>query len=280
MGAYQVIKEWKMFGGTQYVLRHASQATGTDMDVAVFVPRHDMDDRLPVLTFLSGLTCNWENFTTKAGAQRYAAEHNIILVMPDTSPRGDAVPNDDAYDLGQGAGFYVDATNGKWAANFKMWSYVNEDLPALLETLPYTDMARRGIAGHSMGGHGALVTAFRNPAVYRSVSAIAPICSPVNCPWGEKALGAYLGDDEAAWAAYDATLLAAKTAWKNPVLVDQGMKDEYLHSQLKPDLLEAACKAAGIPLILRMQEGYDHTYYFIASVIGEHIAHHAAALRD
>ncbi len=274
-----ILKSWACFGGMQYVYRHESAATGTDMDVAVFVPAHEAGEKLPVLFFLSGLTCTWENFTTKAGAQRYAAEHKIILVIPDTSPRGESVPNDDAYDLGQGAGFYVDATQAPWNKNFKMWSYITEDLPAFIGTLPAADMNRCGITGHSMGGHGALVTALRKPGLYKSVSAIAPIAAPTQCPWGEKAFTAYLGSDRAAWKQYDATKLAATTDWTAPILIDQGSADEFLEAQLKPTLFAAACELRGIPLTLRFHEGYDHSYYFIATVMGEHVGYHAGVLR-
>lgn len=273
--SFSVIKEWKCFGGTQYVVRHASAATGTDMDVAFFVPAHEDGAKLPSLTFLSGLTCTWENFTTKAGAQRYAAEHGMILVMPDTSPRGENVPNDPSYDLGQGAGFYVDATQEPWAANFKMWSYISQDLPKLIEAFAPADMNRRGISGHSMGGHGALVAALREPEKYKSVSAISPIVAPTQAPWGEKAFKAYLGEDRWVWKNYDATELATSTSWSKPILIDQGSDDEFLSQQLRPEIFTAACKTANIPLSLRMHEGYDHSYYFIASIIGDHIAHHA-----
>jgi S-formylglutathione hydrolase len=273
------IKQWCCFGGTQGVWRHRSAATGTEMDFAVFVPAHAEGAKLPVLTFLSGLTCTWENFTAKAGAQRYAAEHGLMLVMPDTSPRGADVPDDPAYDLGQGAGFYVDAAQAPWHANFRMWTYVTEELPRLVRDFFPADPDRQGLCGHSMGGHGALVTAFRNPDRYRSVSAIAPIVAPTKCPWGQKAFAAYLGEDRSAWEAYDATTLAAHTSWRRPILVDQGTADEFLATQLKPELLEQACRQAGIPLTLRMHQGYDHSYYFIATVIGDHVAHHAQHLK-
>lgn len=275
---YAIIKEWKCFDGTQYVVRHASKTTGTDMDVAIFVPAHEDGQKLPSLTFLSGLTCNWENFTTKAGAQRYAAQHGIILVMPDTSPRGEDVPNDPAYDLGQGAGFYVDATQSPWDKNFHMWTYISDELPELIAAASPADMKRRGISGHSMGGHGALISALRKPDIYKSVSAISPIVAPTQVPWGEKAFTAYLGNDRKAWRNYDATELARITSWNKPIRIDQGGKDEFLNTQLKPELFEAACRSANIPLTLRMHAGYDHSYYFIASVIENHIVHHAREL--
>lgn len=274
----QITKSWKCFGGTQYVYRHASSSTGTEMDFAVFVPAHKDGDKLACLVFLSGLTCTWENFTTKAGAQRYAAEHNMVLVMPDTSPRGADVPNDEAYDLGQGAGFYVDATQSPWSKNFQMWSYINDELPQILSKIEVIDLSRCGISGHSMGGHGALISALRNPDKFKSVSAIAPIVAPSQCPWGEKAFTAYLGNDRSAWAKYDATELVSDSGWTKPILIDQGTKDEFLDAQLKPHLFAKACEAANIPVMLKMQDGYDHSYYFIETVIGDHIAFHAKQL--
>jgi S-formylglutathione hydrolase len=277
------IRSWACFGGRQEVWRHNSPLLGCAMEFAVYLPPRVVADgaaRLPVLYYLSGLTCTWENVTAKAGAQRYAAEHGLILVAPDTSPRGLGLPGEDAaYDFGTGAGFYVDATEAPWAKHYRMYSYVTAELPALVNGHFPVDPARSGIFGHSMGGHGALVCAFRNPQQYRSVSAFAPIVAPSQVPWGETALGGYLGRDRATWNAYDATRLAATTAWRRPVLVDQGDADEFLERQLKPQLLQAACAAAGIPLTLRLQPGYDHSYYFIASFIGDHIAHHAAALK-
>jgi len=232
---------------------------------------------LPVLYWLSGLTCNEQNFITKAGAQRYAAEHGVILVAPDTSPRGDDVADVEGYDLGKGAGFYVDATQAPWATHYRMYDYVVHELPALVEAeLPAN--GARAISGHSMGGHGALVIALKNPGRYRSVSAFSPIVAPSQVPWGEKAFGAYLGDDRAAWRAYDATALVEGATERLPLLVDQGNADEFLDGQLRPQLLQAACEAAGHPLTLRLQPGYDHSYYFIQSFIGDHIAHHAQAL--
>ena len=275
----KITKQWKCFGGQQYVFSHNSVSTGTPMDLAVYVPEHQPDEKLPVLIFLSGLTCTWENFTTKAGAQRYAAAHKIILVAPDTSPRGPGIPDDDAYDLGQGAGFYVDATQSPWNSNYKMYSYVNKELIELIPDLVPADMKRLSIMGHSMGGHGALLSAFRNPDRYASVSAIAPVCSATQAAWGPKVLGAYLGSDQQAWAEYDAALLACKTGWKKTVLVDQGAQDEFLEKNLRPDLLKAACEKAGIPLNLNFHEGYDHSYYFIATVMEKHLAYHANELK-
>lgn len=274
----QRIEHRASFGGWQDVYEHASDTLGCTMRFAVYLPPQAEDGPLPVLYWLSGLTCNEQNVITKAGAQRYAAEHGVILVAPDTSPRGDDVPDADGYDLGKGAGFYVDATQAPWATHYRMYDYVVNELPALVEAqFPVTDA--RAISGHSMGGHGALVVALRNPGRYRSVSAFSPIVAPSQVPWGEKAFGAYLGDDRSTWTAYDATALIDGAAERLPLLIDQGDADEFLDGQLKPQLLEAACAAHGHPLTLRMQPGYDHSYYFIASFIGDHIAHHARALR-
>lgn len=266
------------FGGWQDVYEHASTTLGCTMRFAVYLPAQAETAKLPVLYWLSGLTCNEQNFITKAGAQRYAAEHGVILVAPDTSPRGDDVADADGYDLGKGAGFYVDATQAPWATHYRMYDYVVNELPALIEAqFPVT--GARAISGHSMGGHGALVIALKNPGRYRSVSAFSPIVAPSRVPWGEKAFGAYLGDDRTAWRAYDATALVGIATERLPLLIDQGDADEFLDGQLRPHLLKAACEAAGHPIELRMQPGYDHSYYFIQSFIGEHIAHHAKALR-
>ena len=266
------------FGGWQDVYEHASSTLGCTMRFAIYLPPQAADGPVPVLYWLSGLTCNEQNFITKAGAQRYAAEHGIAIVCPDTSPRGDDVADAEGYDLGKGAGFYVNATQAPWAAHYRMHDYVVDELPALVEAhFPVT--TSRAISGHSMGGHGALVLALRNTGRYRSVSAFSPIVAPSKVPWGEKALTAYLGDDREAWKAWDACDLVKRASGKLPLLVDQGGDDEFLDSQLRPQLLQAAAVAAGHPLQLRMRPGYDHSYYFIASFIGEHIAHHAAALR-
>ncbi len=266
------------FGGWQDVYRHESNVLGCAMNFAVYLPPQAEHARLPVLYWLSGLTCTEQNFITKAGAQRYAAEHGVIIVAPDTSPRGDDVADADGYDLGKGAGFYVNATQQPWATHYRMHDYVVDELPALIEAhFPAT--GARAISGHSMGGHGALVIALRNPGRYRSVSAFSPIVAPSQVPWGEKAFLHYLGEDREAWKRYDATELVASATEKLPLLVDQGAADEFLHNQLKPGLFESAAAAAGYPVRLRLQPGYDHSYYFIASFIGEHIAHHAAALK-
>lgn len=266
------------FGGWQDVYRHRSAVLGCDMTFAIYLPPQAQESRVPVLYWLSGLTCTEQNFITKAGAQRYAAEHGIAIVCPDTSPRGDDVADADGYDLGQGAGFYVNATQAPWATHYRMFDYVADELPALIEAhFPVT--AARAISGHSMGGHGALVVALSKPGRYRSVSAFSPIAALARVPWGEKAFSAYLGDDREAWKRFDASELVQSASEKLPILVDQGQADEFLDVQLKPWLLKEAADAAGYPLYLRMQPGYDHSYYFVASFIGEHIAHHAAALR-
>jgi len=265
------------FGGWQDVYQHRSQVLGCEMKVAVYLPPQAATQTLPVLYWLSGLTCTEQNFITKAGAQRYAAEHGVMLVAPDTSPRGDDVADAEGYDLGKGAGFYLNATEQPWAAHYRMYDYIVDELPALLEAhLPAS--GARSISGHSMGGHGALVIALKNPGRYRSVSAFSPIVAPTRVPWGQKAFTAYLGEDRSAWAAWDASELVATAEEKLPLLVDQGGGDEFLDTQLQPQWLQAACTAAGHPLQLRLQPGYDHSYYFISTFIGDHIAHHAKAL--
>jgi S-formylglutathione hydrolase len=275
----ETISTSRAFDGIQGVYRHASTVTGTDMTFAVYVPPHDAGARLPVLWYLSGLTCTHANVMDKGEYRRACAEAGIVLVAPDTSPRGDTVPDDDAYDFGQGAGFYVDATKDPWAANFRMRSYIEDELPALIAAEFPVDMARQGITGHSMGGHGALTIGLRNPDRFRSVSAFAPIASPLHCAWGEKALGGYLGDDRGTWRAYDACALIDDGARVPELLVDQGQADGFLAEQLKPELLARACADAGIDLTLRMQAGYDHSYMFISTFIADHVAWHAARLR-
>ena len=267
----------RCFGGFQDVYRHSSEVLGCDMTFSVCLPPKIEKERCHVLYFLSGLTCTHENFTTKAGVQRYASEAGLVVVVPDTSPRGEGVPDDPATDLGQGAGFYLNATQPPWSKHFRMYDYVTKELPDLVEAnFHVTD--RRGVFGHSMGGHGALVVALKNPGRYRSVSAFSPIVAPMRCPWGEKAFTAYLGNDREAWRAYDATELVARAKERLPILVDQGTVDSYLESQLKPELLEEACRQAGHPLTLRRQEGYDHSYYFIATFVADHVEHHRRAL--
>lgn len=277
----EIVSQAKCFGGTQATYKHESKATGTAMRVAVFTPPQAATGPVPVLWFLAGLTCTEENFTVKAGAQRLAAELGLMLIAPDTSPRGEGVPDDadKAYDFGLGAGFYVDATEAPWAQHYRMRTYLEQELPALIGAELPADMTRQGISGHSMGGHGALTIALRTPHRFRSVSAFAPIVSPLNCPWGEKALTGYLGPDRAKWRAYDACALIEDGARVPDILVDQGTADSFLATQLKPELLEAACATAGQPLTLRRQDGYDHSYFFIASFIADHLAWHAERLK-
>lgn len=277
------IEQHVSFGGRQEVWQHASRSTGTPMRLGVYLPPAALQgEPCPLLYWLSGLTCTEQNFITKAGAQKFAAEHGLILIAPDTSPRGDDVPNDPAYDLGQGAGFYLNATEAPWATNFRMEEYVVHELPevvaALLQQQGVKTTGRQGIFGHSMGGHGALTLALRHPGKYQSVSAFAPIAAPSAVPWGQKVFTAYLGDDRANWTAHDTVALIPGAKERLPILVDQGDADEFL-VQLQPELLKAACEQVGHPFTLRMQAGYDHSYYFIASFIGDHMAHHAAALK-
>jgi S-formylglutathione hydrolase len=275
----EVVSTARAFGGTQGVYRHRSSATRTDMTFAVYVPEHAPGSMLPVLWYLSGLTCTHANVMDKGEYRRACAEHGIVFVAPDTSPRGEDVPNDEAYDFGQGAGFYVDATEEPWAANFRMRGYIEQELPALLAAEFPVDMDRQGITGHSMGGHGALTVSLRNPGRFRSTSAFAPIVSPMNCPWGEKALGGYLGNDRAAWREYDACALIEDGARLPELLVDQGTTDGFLDSQLKTHLLDEACRKADIPATIRLQEGYDHSYLFISTFMAGHVAWHAERLK-
>ena len=270
----------KSFGGNQGVYKHASTATGTEMTFAVYLPpqAEAPGAKLPVLWYLSGLTCTHANVMEKGEYRRACAELGIIFVCPDTSPRGDDVPDDEGYDFGKGAGFYVDATEAPWAANFQMYSYITQELPGIIADNFPADMARQSITGHSMGGHGALTIALKNPGVFTSVSAFAPITSPLNCPWGHKALGGYIGADQTAWRAYDTTALIEDGASVPEILVDQGAADNFLVEQLKPELLQAACEKAGIDLTLRMQPGYDHSYYFISSFMDDHVRWHGARL--
>jgi len=276
----EIVQQHRTQGGLLTYARHASAATGTPMRVSVFTPPGD--GPFPVLYWLSGLTCTEDNFTTKAGAYAAAAAHGVMVVAPDTSPRGEGVADDPAYDLGQGAGFYVDAVQAPWAPHFRMETYVTQDLVAAVEAAFPADAGRRGIFGHSMGGHGALTLALRHPDLYRSVSAFAPIVSPTRCDWGRKAFAAYLGGDAADWAAHDACRLVEAGAARgrfDDILIDQGGADSFLEAQLRPDLFEAACAAAGQKLTLRMQAGYDHSYFFIASFVADHVAWHAERLR-
>lgn len=275
-----LVQSHACFGGTVAYYRHASQTCRSEMGFAVFIPPQAAAGPVPVLYYLSGLTCTEDNFTVKAGAQRYAAEHGLMLVAPDTSPRKTGIPGeDDDWDLGSGAGFYVDATAEPWSQHYQMYSYVVQELPELIAEQFSIRRDRQGIFGHSMGGHGALVCGLRHPERYRSISALAPIAAPIRCPWGQKVFSHYLGDDPSTWAAYDASELVATMASDRPILIDQGTADPFLEQQqLLPEVFEQACRQAGQPLTLRMQEGYDHGYFFIATFMDDHIRHHAAAL--
>jgi S-formylglutathione hydrolase len=275
----EVVSTNRSHGGTEGVYTHASSATGTPMTFSVFVPDHAAGAKLPVLWYLSGLTCTHANVTDKGEFRRACAEHGIIFVAPDTSPRGDEVPDDEAYDFGKGAGFYVDATEEPWAKNFRMRSYVEQELPELVAAEFPADMARQGITGHSMGGHGALTVSLRNPGRFRSTSAFAPIVSPLNCPWGEKALTGYIGPDKAKWREYDAVALIEDGARLPDLLVDQGTADNFLEEQLKTGLLDRACRDANMTATIRLQDGYDHSYYFISTFMAEHVAWHAERLK-
>lgn len=280
MTAIEVVSEQRSFGGTQGFYRHESSACGSVMKFAVYLPPQAADGPVPVLYWLAGLTCTEETFTIKAGAQRVASALGLALVMPDTSPRGTGIDGATGdWEFGEGAGFYLDATQAPWSARFNMGVYVAAELPNLIEGHFPLDGNRRGIFGHSMGGHGALVTALRHPGRYRSLSAFAPIVAPSRVPWGEKAFGRYLGDNREAWKAWDASELVKKQRFDGEILIDQGLADQFLANQLKPELFEEACALAGQPVRVRRQEGYDHSYYFIASFIEDHLHHHAAALR-
>ncbi|HPR08109.1 MAG TPA: S-formylglutathione hydrolase [Denitromonas sp.] len=276
----ECLSSQRSFGGWHKRYRHRAASLGCDMVFAVYLPpQAESEQRLPVVYWLSGLTCTDENFMQKAGAHRVAAELGLIIVAPDTSPRGEGVPDDPdgGWDFGLGAGFYVNATEAPWAQHYRMYDYVVDELPALVgANFPASE--QRGISGHSMGGHGALICALKNPGRYRSVSAFSPICHPMDCPWGEKALSRYLGADRATWRAWDATELIADAPERLPILIDQGEADGFLAEQLKPEALQAAAEAVGHPLTLRMQPGYDHSYYFIASFIESHLRHHAQAM--
>ncbi|MHB1207852.1 MAG: S-formylglutathione hydrolase [Rhodospirillaceae bacterium] len=276
--SFETISEQRSFGGTQGIYRHLSRETGTPMRFAVYTPPQAKAANAPVLWFLAGLTCTEENFTVKAGAQRVAAELGLMLVAPDTSPRGDGVPDDpdNAYDFGLGAGFYLNATELPWAKHYRMYSYIVDELPGVIAAFP-ADMTRQGITGHSMGGHGALTIALKTPGRFNSVSAFAPVAAPTQAPWGEKAFSRYLGSVEAG-RAHDATALVEDGARVPDVLIDQGDADKFLDSQLKPQLFANACAKAGIPCTLRMQPGYDHSYFFIASFIEDHLRWHAARM--
>ena len=273
----QTVSENRSYGGTQGVYTHASKVTGTDMTFGLFLPAEAADGPVPVLWYLSGLTCTHENAMVKAGAQAWAAEHGIALIFPDTSPRGEGVADDEAYDLGQGAGFYVDATQEPWAKHFQMWTYVAEELPALIADNFAIDMTRQGITGHSMGGHGALTLAMGLPERFRSVSAFAPISNPTAADWGRKQLSAYLGDDESKWISHDATLMMEKVGFDGPILIDTGTQDQFI-DLLKPEALAAAIAARRQQATVRLQPGYDHSYFFVSTFMEDHVAFHADAL--
>lgn len=275
----ETLSENRAHGGVQGVYRHQSGATGTPMTFSIFVPEHEPGAKLPVLWYLSGLTCTHANVTDKGEYRAACAEQGLVFVAPDTSPRGEGAPDDPAYDFGQGAGFYVDATAEPWSTHFHMRTYVEQELPALIAAEFPIDMNRQGATGHSMGGHGALTVALRNPGRFRSVSAFAPIVAPSRVPWGEKALAGYLGPDQEKWRDHDAVALIEAGARLPELLVDQGDADQFLAEQLRPELLADACKAAGIDLTLRMQPGYDHSYHFISTFMPDHVRWHADRLR-
>ena len=275
--AMKTVSENRCFGGVQGVYSHASEATSCEMTFGLFLPEEAAHVPVPVLWYLSGLTCTHENAMTKAGAQAWAAEHGIALIFPDTSPRGEGVANDEAYDLGQGAGFYVNATESPWAPHFRMWDYVAEELPALIGANFAIDLERQAITGHSMGGHGALTLAMSLPGRFASVSAFSPIANPTQSDWGTKQLGAYLGDDKAAWEKHDSSLLMRDKGFDGPVLIDQGSKDQFL-DLLKPEALAEAMTAKRQDGVFRMQNGYDHSYFFVSTFMEDHVAFHAEAM--
>jgi S-formylglutathione hydrolase len=276
----KTISESRSFGGVQGTYAHDSAETRCPMRFGVFLPPQSATGRVPVLYWLSGLTCTEENFIVKAGAQRVAAELGLAIVVPDTSPRGLNIPGEaESYDFGLGAGFYVDATEAPWSQGYRMYSYVAKELPKVIGANFLIDSSRAGIFGHSMGGHGALTIALKNPDAFRSASAFAPICSPMRCPWGEKALAGYLGNDRSRWREYDATALLEERGWRGPPLrVDQGTQDPFLDTHLKPHLLSEACARRNVRIDLRIQDGYDHSYFFIASFIDDHLRFHARDL--
>lgn len=266
------------FGGWQDVYKHESDVLKCSMNFSIYIPPHEQDEKLPVIYWLSGLTCNEQNFITKAGAQKYAATYKVILVAPDTSPRGEGVANDDAYDLGQGAGFYVNATQTPWAEHYQMYDYIVDELRNLIDQNFPTNKVQ-SIMGHSAGGHGALTIGLKNPNIYKSISAFSPIVAPSQVPWGQKAFTAYLGTDQTLWQQYDTVALIKANAVQLPILIDQGSEDAFLQEQLKPELLLNACKDQNYPITLNMREGYDHSYYFIASFIEQHIQFHSAFIK-
>jgi len=276
----EIVSENQSHGGRQLVVKHASAATGIDMTFSIFLPPQARGGKLPVVWYLSGLTCTHANVTEKGEYRAACAELGLIFVAPDTSPRGEDVPDAEDWDFGKGAGFYVDSTQEPWSRHYRMWSYVTEELPALVAAEYPVDMGRQSITGHSMGGHGALTVALNHPGRFRSVSAFAPIVAPGQVPWGQKALGSYLGDDRAAWRRHDAVALIEDGARVPEILVDVGTADPFIENELRPELLEAACANAGIALTLRRQAGYDHSYYFISTFMAEHLRWHAERLRE
>ena len=280
MTRFEIVSENKSHGGRQLVVKHSSHATSTDMTFSIFLPpQAESGERLPVVWYLSGLTCTHVNVTEKGEYRAACAELGLIFVAPDTSPRGDEVPDAEGYDFGKGAGFYVDATEEPWSRNYRMWSYVTEELPALVVGEFSADGYRQAIMGHSMGGHGALTIALRKPDLFRSVSAFAPIVAPSQVPWGQKALAGYLGEDRASWRRHDAVALIEDGARLSEILVDVGDSDPFIEKELRPELLKGACAEAGIPLTLRIQPGYDHSYYFISTFMADHLRWHAERLR-
>lgn len=278
----KIIDQHKSFGGIQYRCQHYSQLCQCEMHFSLYLPPQSFKHTVPLLTWLSGLTCTDENFVTKAGAQQYAAKYGLAILAPDTSPRGKDIPDvPEAYDIGIGAGFYLNANLSPWADNFQMYSYICEELPALLNNTDFNlDLSRQGIFGHSMGGHGALTIGLKNPQKFHSISAFAPICSPIQCPWGVKAFNTYLGTDQVLWQPYDACQLIETLGCSVEILVDQGTEDDFLKEQLRPELLSKSCDKANVSLNLRYQDGYDHSYFFIASFIEDHIKHHCQTLCD
>lgn len=275
----ELVREHRMFGGRQQVWRHNSTQTGTPMEFALYLPPQAEDRPVPLVTYLSGLTCTWSNVVEKAGAQRRCAELGLAFLAPDTSPRDLDLPGEhESYDFGSGAGFYLDAKQSPWAQNYRMYSYITAEMPMIMADMTGVDIQRQALMGHSMGGHGALVLSLKNPEMYRSVSAFAPICCPINAPWGEKAFAGYLGSDREEWRKWDACALVMEGARVPGLLIDQGDKDEFLREQLKPDLFAKVCHDQGQPLTLNYRVGYDHSYYFMASFIGSHLAWHADRL--
>jgi S-formylglutathione hydrolase len=279
--SFQTLSENRSFEGLQGVYKHESALCNGPMRFSLYRPPQALNgEKRPLVTFLSGLTCTEENFTVKAGAQRAAAELGLNILAPDTSPRGQNLPGEDeSYDFGTGAGFYLDATQAPWSSSYRMYSYILNELPQVIaESFPEVDLDRQGIMGHSMGGHGALTMGLKSPETYRTVSAFAPIVAPMQVPWGQKAFSGYLGEDRAAWESYDATALVRSGRRTTRILIDQGSSDQFLEEQLRPELFAEACEAAGQPFELRLQPGYDHSYFFIASFIEDHLKHHAAGL--